>query len=73
MIAAYVLNRMPTKLVATTPYELWTSRKLDLSVLRPWGCAAYVHDPYHKYCKLGPSGRNVYSLDTLKPQKGMCL
>jgi len=28
----YVLNRVPTKLVATTSYELWTGRKPDLSV-----------------------------------------
>ena len=25
--AAYILNRVPTKEVAKTPYELWTGRK----------------------------------------------
>ena len=28
--AAYILNRVPTKAVAKTPYELWTGRKPSL-------------------------------------------
>ena len=29
LIAAYVLNRVPSKSVTSTPYELWIGRKLD--------------------------------------------
>ena len=48
---------MPLKSVTTTPYELWTNRKPNLSSLRPWGCAAYVHSSSHKYGKLGSRGK----------------
>ena len=57
LTTALILNQVPTKSVATTPYELWTSRKPYLSVLKPWGCAAYVHNSSHKYGKLGPRGK----------------
>jgi len=57
MTAIYVLNRVSMESVETTPYELWTGRKPDLSVLRPWGCTTYVHDPSHKYGTLGPKGK----------------
>ena len=35
LTATFILNRVPSKSVPTTPYELWTNRKPDLSVLRP--------------------------------------
>ena len=35
MIAAYILNRVPSKLVPSTPYELWKGVTLDLNVMRP--------------------------------------
>ena len=57
LITAYILNRMPSKLVTSTSYELWTGRKPNLSNLRPYGCAAYVHDFSYKYRKLGPRGK----------------
>ena len=57
LTAAYILNRVPTKLVISTPYELWTGQKPELSHLRPWGSAAYVHDPSSKYGKLGQRGK----------------
>ena len=28
--AAYILNRVPTKVVPKTPYKLWTSKKPSL-------------------------------------------
>jgi hypothetical protein len=54
MAVAYILNRVPSKSVPSTPYELWSSKKLDLSNLRPLGCAGYVHNATHKHGKLGP-------------------
>ena len=54
LIAAYILNRMPSKSVPTTLYELWIGAKPNLENLQPWGCASYVHNTSHKYGKLGP-------------------
>ena len=38
--AMYILNRVPSKAVPTTPFELWTSRKPSLRHLHIWGCPA---------------------------------
>ena len=57
LTATFTLNRVPSKSIITTPYELWTNRKLDLSFLKPRGCAAYVHNSSHKYGKLCPRGK----------------
>ena len=57
LIAAYILNRVPSKSVPTTLYELWTGAKPNLENLRPWGCAGFVHSTSHKYRKLGPRVR----------------
>ena len=40
--AYYILNRVPSKSVAKTPYEIWMGRKPVLAYLRVWGCPAYV-------------------------------
>src|SRR6266516_2881379 len=41
-IAAFTLNRAPSKSVEMTPYELWFGNKPKLSFLKVWGCDAYV-------------------------------
>ena len=38
--AAHILNKVPTKSVPKTPYELWTGRKPSLKYLHVWGCPA---------------------------------
>ena len=38
----YILNRVPTKAVPLTPFELWTGRKPSLNHLMVWGCPAEV-------------------------------
>ena len=48
----YILNRVPSKSVTSTPYELWNGHKPNLSNLKPWGCATYVHGSSHKCGKL---------------------
>ena len=35
--AIYILNRVPSKSVPKTPYELWTGREPSLNHLRVWG------------------------------------
>src|SRR2546430_17071377 len=44
-IAAHILNRVPTKATAKTPYELWTGRKPALGHFHIWGCPAEAR-PY---------------------------
>ena len=38
--AIHILNRVPSKSVPKTPYELWTGRKSTLNYLHVWGCPA---------------------------------
>ena len=56
LTVVYLFNLVPSKSVPSTPYELWTLRKPNLSHLRPWECATCVHNPSHKYGKLGLRG-----------------
>ena len=56
--AAFTLNRVPSKSVETTSYELWFGKKPKLSFLKVWGCDAYVK-------KFHP--------DKLKPKSEKCV
>jgi hypothetical protein len=38
----YLLNKVPSKSVETTPFKLWTGRKPSLRHLHVWGCPAEV-------------------------------
>jgi hypothetical protein len=40
--AIFILNRVPTKYVDKTPYEVWTGRVPNLSFLKIWDCEAFV-------------------------------
>ncbi len=42
-MAIYVLNKVPSKLVEKTPYEMWYFKKLVLAHIKIWGCPAYVN------------------------------
>lgn len=46
----YLLNRVPSKAVPKTPYELWTGRKPSLMHLYVWGCQPEVrlYNPHEK-------------------------
>ena len=41
----YILNRVPNKAIAKTPYELWTGNKPSIRHLHVWGCPAQAR-PY---------------------------
>ena len=41
----YILNRVPSKAIAKTPYEIWTSKKPNIRHLHVWGCSAEAR-PY---------------------------
>ena len=70
LTAAYVLNRVPSKSVPSTPYELWNDNKHDLGNLHPWGCAAYIHNNTHQYGKLGPRGKKCIFIRYSETSKG---
>ena len=70
LTATYILNRVPSKLVSSTPYELWSQRKPNLNELHPWGCAAYVHDTSHQFGKLGPRGKKCIFIRYSHHSKG---
>nr|GEV40859.1 putative zinc finger, CCHC-type [Tanacetum cinerariifolium] len=38
--AVHILNRVPSKFVPKTSYEIWTGRKPSLRYFRVWGCPA---------------------------------
>jgi len=40
--AAFTLNRVLSKSVEKTPYEMWTGKHPGLSFLKIWGCEVYV-------------------------------
>ena len=40
--AAFTLNRVSSKCVEKTPYEIWTGKSPMLSFIKIWGCEAYV-------------------------------
>ena len=47
LFATYILNRVPSKFVPSTPYEVWKGETLDLSIIRPWECATCIHNTSH--------------------------
>lgn len=49
-MADYILNRVPSKAVCKTPYELWSGRKPSLNHLHVWGCCveAKMYNPNKK-------------------------
>ncbi|KAF5775122.1 putative RNA-directed DNA polymerase [Helianthus annuus] len=53
LTACYVHNRITSRVIPTSPYELWKGRKPNLEHLRVWGCLAYYRVPDPKTLKLG--------------------
>src|SRR3954464_15056363 len=39
---AFTLNRVPSKSVVKTPYDMWAGKNPSLSFLKIWGCDAFV-------------------------------
>ncbi|KAF7116721.1 hypothetical protein RHSIM_RhsimUnG0017100 [Rhododendron simsii] len=73
LTAAYVLNRVPSKSVSSTPYELWNGEKPNLKGLRPWGTAGHVHNTSHKHGKLGPRANKCVFIRYSEHSKGYVL
>ena len=41
-ITQYLMNLVPSKVISTTPKELWTGRKPSLGHVRIWGSPTHV-------------------------------
>ncbi|VFQ82075.1 unnamed protein product [Cuscuta campestris] len=66
---AHTLNRVPSKAVESTPYELWLGRKPSFSYFKIWGCEAYVKRLMTS-SKLGPKSDKVIFVGYPKETRG---
>ncbi|MBW0534724.1 hypothetical protein O181_074439 [Austropuccinia psidii MF-1] len=57
---AWVFNRKLHADFVQTPWELVTGNKPNVSILRVFGCVAYVHDPLHKKDLAAKSRKLIY-------------
>ncbi|KAF7831918.1 Retrovirus-related Pol polyprotein from transposon TNT 1-94 [Senna tora] len=69
-IAVYIQNRVPTKAVSKTPFEIWKGWKPSLNHIRVWGCPAEVrvYNPHEK--KLDPRTISAYFVGYVERSKG---
>ncbi|KAF7820680.1 Retrovirus-related Pol polyprotein from transposon TNT 1-94 [Senna tora] len=58
--AVYIQNRVPTKAISKTPFEIWKGWKPSLNHIRVWGCPTEVrvYNPHEK--KLDPRTISAY-------------
>ena len=54
LVATYIHNRVPSKSIIATPYELWFGKKPSLDHLCPQGLTGCVHNPIHRHRKVSP-------------------
>ncbi|KAK3040692.1 hypothetical protein RJ639_028388 [Escallonia herrerae] len=68
--AVHILNRVPSKSVPKTPFELWAQRKLSLEYFHVWGCLAEakVYNPHTK--KLDPKTISCHFIGYPERSKG---
>lgn len=52
-------NRLPSKRIEKTPYELWCSKILDVSHIHVFGCKAFAHIPDERRRKLDVKGNEL--------------
>ncbi|KAJ7975971.1 Retrovirus-related Pol polyprotein from transposon TNT 1-94 [Quillaja saponaria] len=66
----YILNRVPSKAVPKTPFELWTGRKPSLNHFRVWGCPAEVRIYNPNERKTDPKSTRCYFIGYPDHSKG---
>jgi transposase InsO family protein len=66
--AAFTLNRVPSKSVEKTPYEIWHGKVPNMSFLKIWGCEAYIKRLISD--KLGPKSDKCLFIGYPKETKG---
>jgi hypothetical protein len=70
--AIHILNRIPSKSVSKTPYELWTEHKPSINYLCVWGCPAEAKIFNPNVGKLEPKTVSCYFIGYSKKAKGFC-
>jgi hypothetical protein len=68
--AIHILNRVPSKSVPKTPYELWTGRVPSLRHLRVWGSLAEAKVFNPNIVKLDPKIVTYHFIGYLDRSKG---
>lgn len=68
--ATYLQNRLPSRTVERTPYELWTGQKPNYEGLRVFRCEAYVHLTDAKRSKLEAKARKLLFVSYSNEHKG---
>jgi hypothetical protein len=70
--AVHILNRVLSKLMPKTPYEIWTGRKHTLSYLHVWGCPAEAKLFNPSIGKLDPKIVSCHFIGYPDKLKGFC-
>jgi hypothetical protein len=68
--AAYIINRVPSKSVPKTPYELWNGRKSSINYFHVWGCPAEAKIFNPQIGKLDPKTISYHFIGYPKKSKG---
>jgi len=68
--AIYILNRVPSKSVPKTQYELWTGREPSLNHFRVWGCSAEAKVFNPNIGKLDPKTVSCHFIGYPEKSKG---
>ena len=72
--AVYLKNRSPVRSIGNqVPEEIWTSKRIDLSHLRVFGCVAYAHVPDQLRKKLDVKSKRYYFVGYCEAFKGYYL
>ncbi|RVW94935.1 Retrovirus-related Pol polyprotein from transposon TNT 1-94 [Vitis vinifera] len=66
----YILNRVPSKTVAKTPYKLWTGKKPSIRHLHVWGCPAEARSYKPNEKKLDSRTVSCYFVGYSKRSRG---
>lgn len=66
----YILNRVPSKFVPKTPFELWTGRKPSLNHFHVWGCPVEIRIYNPLECKLDPRATSGFFIGYPQASKG---
>jgi hypothetical protein len=68
--AAYIINRVPSKSVPKTPYELWNGRKSSINYFHVWGCPAEAKIFNPQIGKLDPKTISYHFIGYPEKSKG---
>jgi len=69
----YLLNRVPSKTVPKTPFELWTNRTPSIRHLHVWDCQTEIRIYNPQERKLDARTISGYFIGYPQNQRGICL